>query len=244
MLAEAWKWLVWIFSCAVCITEALWASLNPLSSPFVLWGLCALMSSPQASPVYHGAFAHLSLLPVPAICIVGLLFTCLSSLCPPSASWGFYALVSDHQTQGLCHGACVLVILACQPTLYVVGMGRGREGWCVLFSSPWACPLHPKVCVHCRGLYATAVLGPPSVPQGLCVLERFVCCATPGTPSPPINCRASVGFSQLPMPAISSGPQSMSSLQAEKCSFLCFLPSKSLLCLVLQDSTAPLWAQL
>ena len=96
MLAEAWKWLVWIFSCAVCITEALWASLNPLSSPFVLWGLCALMSSPQASPVYHGAFAHLSLLPVPAICIVGLLFTCLSSLCPPSASRVLCALVSSH----------------------------------------------------------------------------------------------------------------------------------------------------
>lgn len=66
-------------------------------------------------------------------------------------------------------------------------------------------------------------LGLPSVLQGLCALAGFLCRATLGSPSRHLF-----------------GPQSMSCSRAEKCSFPCLLPSKSLLCLVFQDGTVPL----
>ena len=134
--------------------EALWASLNPLSSPFVLWGLCALMSSPQVSPVYHGACVHLSLLPVPAICFVGLVFTCLSSLCPPSASRVLCAFVSSHLPD------LFVTRLMCS-SLDSPGLPSVLRGLCVL-----------QGFVHHATL---GYLGLPSVSQVLCALTRFVC---------------------------------------------------------------------
>ena len=218
---------------------------SPRPCPLHCRDLCGLPSALWTLPLCHGACLHLSWPPRPSLWVTGLLCICLSSPGPLSASWGLYALVSDHQTQPLCHGACVLVVLACQPTLYVVGAGggEGRAG-VFFFHLPvltlctlrfvctaevcmpwlsWAHPLCHEGCVCWSGLYAVRLLAPRALQSAA---------------------GASVGFSQFPKPAVSSGPQSMSSLQAEKCSFLCFLPSKSLLCLVFQDSTAPLWTQL
>ena len=164
------------------LQRLVWASLSPLNSPSVSWGLFTLVLAPQALPLSHRASVHLSQLPGPSLCIMGLVCTCLGSPDPAS------------MPRGLC--ACCISLPA-----YPVcrrGGGRGREGWCVLLSSPCAHPLHPEVCVHCRGLYAMALLGPPSVPRGLCVLEWFVCCATPGTPGPPISCRGFCGLLSVP----------------------------------------------
>ena len=186
--------------------EALWASLNPLSSPFVLWGLCALMSSPQVSPVYHGACVHLSLLPVPAICFVGLVFTCLSSLCPPSASRVLCAFVLSHLPD------LFVTRLMCS-SLDSPGLPSVLRGLCVL-----------QGFVHHATL---GYLGLPSVSQVLCALTRFVC--LPHS-VPQVHCLVGATIRELFM--------------GWKCSFLCFLPSKSLLCQVSQDSASPPWAHL
>ena len=129
-----------------------WASLNPLSSPSVLWGLCALVSPHPGLPS-----------------VTGLVFFQFMGL--PSVLHGLCAL------QGFMYAS----LLALQ-----------------------ACPLHCEVCVGCRGLYAGPLLAPQAHP--LCH-------------------GASVGFSQFPEPAIWLGLQSVSCFWAEKCSFLCFLPS-------------------
>ena len=90
---------------------------------------------------------------------------------------------------------------------------------CSSFISP-AHPLHPVICVHWRGLYAAFLSAPWSCP---------------------LFHGASVSFFWFPEPAIWLGPQSVSCLWAEKCNFLCFLPSKSLFCPVSWDSSAPPW---
>ena len=54
----------------------------------------------------------------------------------------------------------------------------------------------------------------------------------------PLCCGVSMGFSRSSEPTDLLGPQSVSCLRAEKCSFLYFLPSKSLLCPVFRDSAA------
>ena len=105
----------------------MWASLTPLSSPSMLWGLCVLVLAPLARLLCQWSCMHL----------------------------------------------CRLTSL--------LSMSRG---FCVLLLAPWA---HP-----------------------LC-------------------CRAPVGLSQFSKLAILLLPQSVSFLWAEKCSYLCFLPSKSCL---------------
>ena len=210
------------------LQRLVWASLSPLNSPSVSWGLFTLVLAPQALPLSHRASVHLSQLPGPSLCIMGLVCTCLGSPDPAS------------MPRGLC--ACCISLPA-----YPVcrrGGGRGREGWCVLLSSPCAHPLHPEVCVHCRGLYAKLSWAHPLCHEGCVCWSGLYAVRLLAPRALQSAAGASVGFSQFPKPAVSSGPQSMSSLQAEKCSFLCFLPSKSLLCLVFQDSTAPLWTQL
>ena len=151
--------------------------------------------------------------------------------------------------------------------LWLTGPASMLQGLCVLWapqasSAPWSlCALERFVCHTFLGN-----LGMPSAPHGLCALERFVCCATLsypglssalqglcvlqrfvccpslGNPACLLCCGTSMGFSQFPKPAVWSGPQSEHLLWAENCSFLCFLPSWSLLCPVFWDSTARPWA--
>jgi len=99
----------------------------------------------------------------------------------------------------------------------------------------------PALCV--AGLACSSFQSPSlaSVLQGLCSLKMFVCCASLIVPGPP---SVEWGFSWFPIPAIWPGPQSLSCLWAEKCSFFYFLPSRSLLCPAFRDSTAPPWAHL
>ena len=218
------------------LQRLVWASLSPLNSPSVSWGLFTLVLAPQALPLSHRASVHLSQLPGPSLCIMGLVCTCLGSPDPASMPRGLCACCISLPAYPVCRrggggagkGA---------------GGGEGRAGMfffhlpvltlctlrfvctaevCMPWLS-WAHPLCHEGCVCWSGLYAVRLLAPRALQSAA---------------------GASVGFSQFPKPAVSSGPQSMSSLQAEKCSFLCFLPSKSLLCLVFQDSTAPLWTQL
>ena len=111
-----------------------------------------------------------------------------------------------------------------RPALYVtelvcffssLGLPFVLHGLCALqefmytfLLAPQACSLHCEVCMGCIGLYTAPLLSPQAHP--LCH-------------------GASVGFSQFSEPAIWSGLQSVSCLWTEKCSFLCFLLSGSLL---------------
>ena len=144
-----------------------WASLRPLSSPTILQGLCALVSTRWAHLLCHRACVYLSQFPGPAL----------------------------H-----CHRACVNLSLHLQ----------------------W--PAHCLLDLECSSL---SDLGLPSAPQGSCALESFEYHASL-TPTPP-QARplhgASVVFSWFPEPAVWSEPQSESCRRAEKCNFLCFLPS-------------------
>ena len=108
-------------------------------------------------------------------------------------------------------GACVDVFSG--PWSFLLHCGD----LCVPLSAPRAFPLHPVVYVLWRGLYAL----PLSAPQAF-----------------PLCCGVSMGFSQSSEPADWSGLHSVSCLRAENCGFLCFLPSKSLLCPVFWDSAA------
>lgn len=165
------------------------------------WGLCAFVSALGACHLCHRVFVHL-------LCLTG----------PPSMS---RRCVHLSPLPGL---ALSIVVLACAglglPGLPSVtglvffqfmDLPSVLHGLCALrgfmyasLLAPQACPLHCEVCVGCRGLYAGPLLAPQAHP--LCH-------------------GASVGFSQFPEPAIWSGLQSVSCFWAEKCSFLCFLPS-------------------
>ena len=110
-------------------------------------------------------------------------------------------------------GLCALVS-AHWPVCYAMGLV------CSSFGSLGP-PLCPKVYVCYRSLYATPLSAP------------WAC---------PLCCGATVGFPLVPWACCLGGDTSVCSLWAEKCSFLCFIPSKSLLCLVFWDSVAPPWA--
>ena len=79
-------------------------------------------------------------------------------------------------------------------------------------------------------------------PEGQSLLGRCLCGIFSWLPNPAL-CIAEtcVGFSWFPKPVIWSGPLSVGFLWPEKCSFLCNLPSRSLLCPVFWDSIAPPW---
>ena len=90
-------------------------------------------------------------------------------------------------------------------------------GLCVLVLAPRARLLCHRSCMHlCR---LTSLL---SMSRGFCVLLLAPW-------AHPLCCRAPVGLSQFSKLAILLLPQSVSFLWAEKCSYLCFLPSKSCL---------------
>lgn len=114
----------------------------------------------------------------------------------------------------------LLVLLSPGPSLHCRPK-LARQGLCVdLPSAPQPCPLHPGDWWACL-----SALSSPSVLWALCMLL-----SAPG---------ASVCFSGFSRPAIWLGPWSVSCLWAEKCNFLCFLPSRSLLCHNSKDSAAP-----
>ena len=123
-------------------------------------------------------------------------------------------------------------------------------GLCAIVLVLQACLLCCITCVHLSQLsrptpYVSRLvcsscgsLGPPTAPGGLCALQRFVCHASlgnPGLPSEPQDFSGLLLFPRV-------WPPYMSCLWAEKCTFLCFLSSKSLLCPAFWDSTAPPWA--
>ena len=233
LMAEA----CWVGAC-VDIFSVLWpsplhcgvlfgASLSPLSSPSVSWGLCALVSASWALPLHCGACVHLFQLPRPALCIAELVCTGFGSL------------------DALCCRACVhLFHLSSQPSL--------SRGLCVLLLAPQADPLYGESCVHCPRFVSLPSLGTLACPWchkgcvhwlGLYAMPHLA------TQACPLYCRVSMGFSWFPEPSVWLGPQSPSCSRAEKswaekCRFFCFLPSKSLLCLGFWDSTAPPWAHL
>ena len=95
----------------------------------------------------------------------------------------------------------------------------------------WGFPQPPELALYVARLVCSSFgsVGPCSVPHGLCALQRFVCMPLLAPSTHPLHCWASVGFSQFPKPAVWSGPQYVSCLWAEKCSFLCFMLSGSLL---------------
>ena len=114
-------------------------------------------------------------------------------------------------------GLCALV-LAHQPALYIVGL----------------------VCSFCS-------LGLPTVPLRVvyagevCMLPLSISFCTPGLL---FALQGFCGLLWLPRACTLVGTTVMSSLSAEKFRFLCLLSSKSWLCPVFQDSSAPLWVRL
>ena len=114
-------------------------------------------------------------------------------------------------------GLCALV-LAHQPALYIVGL----------------------VCSFCS-------LGLPTVPLRVvyagevCMFPLSICFCTPGLL---FALQGFCGLLWLPRACPLVGTTVMSSLSAEKFRFLCLLSSKSRLCPVFQDSSAPLWVRL
>ena len=123
-------------------------------------------------------------------------------------------------------------------------------GLCATVLVLQACPLCCITCVHLSQLsrptpYVSRLVcsscgspGPPTAPGGLCALQRFVCHASLGNPGLPSEPQDFSGHLLFPW----VWPPYMSCLWAEKCTFLCFLSSKSLLCPAFWDSTASPWA--
>ena len=108
----------------------------------------------------------------------------------------------------------------------------------------WGFPQPPELALYVVRLVRSSFgsVGPQSVLHGLYVLQRFVCMPLLAPWTHPLHWWVSVGFSQFPKPAVWSGLQYVSCLWAEKCSFLCFMLSGSLLHPASRDSTAPPWA--
>ena len=147
---------------------------------------------------------------------------CHGDLCGlPLARW----------VHSLPHRACVHLPQLPEPSLCIKGLMCSFSGS--------SAPLYPVFCVLWRSFYAPLLLAPQawSMCYGLCALD-----ATPllTLQAHPLSCRASLGFFLFPEPTVWSESQTM----AEKRSFVCFLPSESLLCPAFWDSSAPLWAPL
>ena len=100
-----------------------------------------------------------------ALCVMGLVCTCLSLPGHLLLSQGLCALISAHQplcftglvfgslVQPRCCRACVFFGLP-RPHLHPEVCVHWRGLYATPFLATWACPLHPMVCVHWRGLYA------------------------------------------------------------------------------------------
>ena len=164
------------------------------------------------SPFGFYSFGHLYFHRHLKVALSAYLHCCQPPTCPWNHCWCFCSLVppctADWSLTGRGLCGCFLGSLIMPAALWRLV--------CSSFSSP----------------------GLPSAPPGLCALERFVCFASLSTQACPLCCGVSMGFSQSSEPADWSGLHSVSCLRAENCGFLCFLPSKSLLCPVFWDSAA------
>ena len=143
----------------------------------------------------------------------------LSPLSSPSVSRGLCALVFTLQAHPLCYRACVHLSWLMGPALCIEGFV------CTCFGSP-AHPLCHRACVSFFWLPGPTF----SATRVVCTVE--VCTPLHSRHPGPALCGASMGFSPFAKPAVQAGPQPVSCLCAEKCSFLCFQPSRSLLCQV------------
>ena len=154
--------------------------------------------------------------PRSTLCITELVWTCFGSPCWPSASRGLCAFVSSHCLHSLSRGLFVL-------------LSAVQGGLCVLPKS---------VCLPSIGtpvpLFALAVfvcrLPEPTLCAARIVCAGWVCMPHHSVPGARTHHLFGATVHEL--------------LRAEKYSFLCLLPFKSLLCLVLEDFPAPLWAYL
>ena len=141
----------------------------------------------------------------------------------PSASWGQCGLVSAPRAGSL-HRGVMCTSFVSLPALFVAGGYLFFFGLC----GRAACTAQvgkPPLCGHPRLPFAPAVfvrrLPGPALSAARVVCARWVCLQ-----------RHSRFLSLFGVTV------------REKYSFLCSLPSKSLLCLIFQDFAAPLWARL
>ena len=108
--------------------KLVWASLSPLSSPSMLRGLCALLSSHQACPLCSSACVHLSWPPGPAICVPGL---CALVLAPQACPLCCRACVFFFWLPGLASvpwGLCAQERFVCYASLGPLGP---PSWWCI-----------------------------------------------------------------------------------------------------------------
>ena len=125
--------------------------------PSASWGLCALVSAPQASALHPASSVDLFGLPVPALCVVRFVCTCFLS--PPALF--LVELMCFTLLSAVLRGLCVLPKFVCLPCLGTPGLPFVLQGLCGLLGF-----------VCCASL---SYLCPPSVLKGLCALARFVC---------------------------------------------------------------------
>ena len=119
----------------------------------------------QALLLCHGACVHLSQPSGPVIYVTGFLCTCFVSL----------ACLLCHRDvcTCLCSPGLLLASRCLRALVLAFQAFPLSQGLCALASTHQA---HLLCCGACFGS-----LSPPSVPQGFCVLERFVCGASLGT---------------------------------------------------------------
>ena len=162
-----------------------------------------------------------------------LVWASLSPLSSQSVSQGCVHLAQSLRSAFCVAGLCALVS-ASWTGLGIAGLvwtGFFVPGLSFFFSScAWRV-------VWAARLYASPLMAPQSRP-----CTRWVC--LPATWACTLCCKGWVHWlgllahAAIGSPACCLGPQSVSCYLAEKCSFLCLLPSKS------QHFAAPLWAQL
>ena len=141
--------LVWGFpqpaELTLCVMGFVCTSLGFLGPPSGLWGLCALVSAPQACPLHCRAGVHWFWFRGPSVWVAGLVCTCfVSPACP------------------LCLRACVFFFWLLRPTLCAARVVCTALGL-YLFSAPWPALCATRV-VCWGGLYATPHLATQACP--------------------------------------------------------------------------------
>ena len=134
-----------------------------------------------------------------------------------------WASLSPMSLRCVLQSVCICFVLAHRPTVYATGLLRtcfssplppsASRALSALVSPQQAYPL-------CHGVSVLFFQLPRSaLSDTFCVRWRGLY-ASPSTPAHPLHHGASEGFSWSPEPTIWLGPQSVSCLWAEKCSFL------------------------
>ena len=145
--------------------------LSFLSSPSVVWGLCALVLAPLVCLQLRRVCVHFCQLCVSALHVVGFVCPCfVSPVC--LLCCGIYVFLFRVPWPALCATRVVCTAQVCMPLSLSLS-------------------LHPGLPFALRGLFALqgflchATLEALSVPEGLYVLERLVCLPTLSSLSPP-----------------------------------------------------------